>query len=211
MDSQKRSGIDSLSGFCSSAGHENVENANTMVDNQFCHFESNRLDDADFNYVRDVLEVAGFIEPEYLGTWYSLEQPLNPTLFKELEAFLRHEHEHSSDDVGSNCDHQLLFDLINEELLEIYESSLAYFPKHFSFTQHIRPLPKGNRVLEDVWKRISWHQSSRSVMDQSVDDIVARDLVKGDSWMNLHLDVEDVALDLEDLIFDELLDEVLCL
>ena len=72
--------------------HENVENSSTMACARFLHFELNRLeDDADFNYVRDVLEVSGFNGPEFLGTWYSLEQPLSPTLFKALEAYLHKE------------------------------------------------------------------------------------------------------------------------
>ncbi|KAJ6715912.1 PROTEIN TRM32 [Salix koriyanagi] len=167
-------------------------------------------DDADFNYVRDVLEVSGFTGPELLGTWYSLEQPLSPTLFKALEAYLHKGLESSSEDVAYNCDHQLLFDLINEELLAIYESSLAYFPKLFSFTQRARPLPRGNNVVDEVWKRVSWHRRSASEMEQSIEDIVARDCEKGDGWMNLQLDAEDVALDLEDLIFDELVDEAVC-
>lgn len=208
---QDRSTGDSLEESRSSTSHANAENASTMVGARFLHLELNRPeDDADFNYLRDVLEVSGFIGPESLGTWYSLEQPLSPTLFKALEAYLHKGLESSSEDVAYNCDHLLLFDLINEELLDIYESSLAYFPKLFSFTQRVRPLPRGNNVIDEVWKRISWHRRSTSEMEQSIEDIVARDCEKGDGWMNLQLDAEDAALDLEDLIFDELVDEVIC-
>ncbi|KAL3579882.1 hypothetical protein D5086_017717 [Populus alba] len=208
---QDRPTGDSLEETRSSTSHANAENASTMVGARFLHFELNRPeDDADFNYLRDVLEVSGFIGPESLGTWYSLEQPLSPTLFKALEAYLHKGLESSSEDVAYSCDHLLLFDLINEELLDIYESSLAYFPKLFSFTQRVRPLPRGNNVIDEVWKRISWHRRSTSEMEQSIEDIVARDCEKGDGWMNLQLDAEDVALDLEDLIFDELVDEVIC-
>ncbi|XP_021648023.2 uncharacterized protein LOC110640819 isoform X2 [Hevea brasiliensis] len=207
VDLQDRSSRGSWTG-CSSLDCEKDENAYTMAGDHPFHFESNELDDTDFSYVRDVLEVSGFIEQGCLGTWHSLEQPLSPTLFKELEAYLHRELECSSEDVGSNCDHQLLFDLINEVLLQIYESSLAYFPNSSS-TLRLRPLPKGNHTLEEVWKRISRHRSPRLKKEQSLDDIVARDLAKYDNWMNLQLDVEDIALDLEDLIFDELLDEVM--
>ncbi|KAJ6895460.1 hypothetical protein NC651_021841 [Populus alba x Populus x berolinensis] len=208
---QDRPTGDSLEETRSFTSHANAENASTMVGARFLRFELNRPeDDADFNYLRDVLEVSGFIGPESLGTWYSLEQPLSPTLFKALEAYLHKGLESSSEDVAYNCDHLLLFDLINEELLDIYESSLAYFPKLFSFTQRVRPLPRGNNVIDEVWKRISWHRRSTSEMEQSIEDIVARDCEKSDGWMNLQLDAEDVALDLEDLIFDELVDEVIC-
>ncbi|KAG8644463.1 hypothetical protein MANES_11G128400v8 [Manihot esculenta] len=172
------------------------------------HFESSELDDIDFNYVRDVLEVSGFIDQGCLENWHSLDQPLSPTLFKELEAYLHHESEYSSEDVGGDCDHQLLFDLINEVLLQMYKSWLAYFPKS-AFVQRVRPLPKGNHTLDEVWKRISWYRSPRLNTQNSLDDIVDKDLAKDDSWMNIQLDVEDIALDLEDLIFDELVDELM--
>ncbi|XP_021688868.2 uncharacterized protein LOC110670881 isoform X2 [Hevea brasiliensis] len=206
---QDGSSRNSLTGCCSSADRGNDENAYAVAVDHSVLFELNEPDDTDFNYVRDVLEVSGFIEQGCLGTWHSLDQPLSPTLFKELEAYLNHELECSSEDVGSNCDHQLLFDLINEVLLQIYKSSLAYFPESFSFTQRVRPLPKGNHTLEEVWKRISWYRSTALKTTQSLDDIVAQDMAKDDGWMNLQLDVEDIALDLEDLIFDELLDEVM--
>uniref|UniRef100_A0A6N2LIJ8 DUF4378 domain-containing protein n=1 Tax=Salix viminalis TaxID=40686 RepID=A0A6N2LIJ8_SALVM len=162
---------------CQTEFQMSEENASTMAGTRFLHFELNRLeDDADFNYVRDVLELSGFNGPEFLGTWYSLEQPLSPTLFKALEAYLHKEPESSSsEDVACNCDHLLMFDLINEELVEIYNSLLAYFPKLFSFTPRVSPLPRGKHVLEEVWKRISWYRKSRSGMEQTIEDIVARD------------------------------------
>ncbi|KAJ4845444.1 hypothetical protein Tsubulata_026310 [Turnera subulata] len=199
---------DSLSGLVPTAKPESsieiIEKI--IVDNHLLHSEAKgQQDDPDFYYVRDVLETSGFMDKGHAGTWYSLDQPLSPTLFKELEAYLHHHQQEPSS--KEPCDHHhLLFDLINEELLNIYKSSLAYFPKHFSFTQPVRPLPKGSHVLEEVWERIKWYKNSKS-LDQSLDDIVGRDLAKADGWLNLHLDVEDVALDLEDWIFDELLED----
>lgn len=209
IDLEDRSSINSLTGCCSSADRENNENAYGVAGDHSVHFESNELDDNDFNYVRDVLEVSGFMEQGCLGTWHSLDQPLLPTLFKELESYLHHELECSSEDIGCNCDHQLLFDLINEVLIQIHGTSLAYFPEPFSFTQRLRLSPKGNHNLEEVWKRITWYRSTGLKTKQSSDNILARDIAKYDSWMNLQADVEDIALDLEDLIFDELLNEVM--
>ncbi|KDP44233.1 hypothetical protein JCGZ_05700 [Jatropha curcas] len=204
LDQQDRSSS------CISVDSKNYESAHSMVDCNFLHFQLNEVEENDFSYVKDVLDISGLFEQGCLGTWHSLDQPLSPTLFKELEAYLHHESERSSENFGFNCDHQLLFDLINEVLLHIHGSSLAYFPKPFSFTQLVHPSPKGIHILEEVWKRISWYRNSRTKADQSLDDIVIRDLSKDDSWRNLQIDVEDIALDLEDLIFDDLINEVVC-
>jgi hypothetical protein len=198
---QTKSSTGSLPAFGSIVTPESVEN-------HFLHFH---LDDADFNYVRLVLELSGFNKTEHLGTWYSLEQPLSPSLFKELEALLHPELEDYGEENECSCDdHRLLFDLINDTLLEVYERSFTYFPKAFSFNHHIRPMPKGHHLLEEVWERLSSHLSLRPELDQSLDDVVARDMTKGAGWMNLQFDNECVALELEDLIFDELLDELIC-
>ncbi|KAM5583669.1 protein TRM32 [Rosa sericea] len=191
--------------LCSSAKCEQTEIEQTNMDHhssQFVH----KMDDPELNYVRDVLELSGFMGNEYLGTWYSMDQPLDPSVVKELEARFHHQHE-----ITGNWDHQLLFDLVNETLLDIHERSYTYFPRALSFSgsKH-RPMPKGQHLLEDVWTRISSYMSFRPELVQSLDDILARDLAKADTWMNLQWETECVALELEDLIFEELLDEVIC-
>ncbi|XP_062016277.1 protein TRM32 isoform X2 [Rosa rugosa] len=191
--------------LCSSAKCEQTEIEQTNVDHHSSQFVD-KMDDPELNYVRDVLELSGFMGNEYLGTWYSMDQPLDPSVFKELEARFQHQL-----DFTENWDHQLLFDLVNETLLDIHERSYTYFPKALSFSgsKH-RPMPKGQHLLEDVWTRISSHMSFRPELVQSLDDILARDLAKADTWMNLQWETECVALELEDLIFEELLDEVIC-
>ncbi|XP_022731225.1 protein TRM32-like [Durio zibethinus] len=189
---------------------QSVEYETVEISSRFLFFESDKEDDPCYNYVRDVLELSGFIQNDCLQTWYSPDQPLNPSLFKELETFLHDEPEYSVEEVGSNCDHQLVFDLVNEALLEISEKSPIYFPKPFSFNCRISPVLKGDNVLQEVWTKVSRNLASQPESDQSLDDIVARDLAK-DAWLNLQAESEFVALELEDLIFDELLDEVLCL
>ena len=44
-------------------------------------------------------------------------------------------------------------------------------------------------------------------LDQTLDDVVGRDLAKGKGWMILQEEEEYVALELEEMIMDELLDE----
>ena len=189
--------------------HESVEYETMVISSRFLIFESDKEANPCYNYVRDILELSGFIQNEYLQTWYSTDQPLNPSLFKELETLLHPELECSIEEVGSNCDRQLVFDLVNEALLEISEKSSIYFPKPFSFNCRINLMLKGNNILQEVWTKVSRTLAFQPEYDQSLDDIVARDFAK-DAWMNLQAEAEFVALELEDLVFDELLDELLC-
>lgn len=176
------------------------------------HLES---ENADFNYVQALLELSGFIgNEEQAWTWHSLDQPLSPSLFKQTEQdYFCHEliEEEEDEEVAGMrfINRQLLFDLVNETLREMIEKSYTYFPKGFSFSWNIRRTSKGHHPVEDVWHKTSTSLMLRPELDQTLDDVVARDLDKGDGWMKLELESQMVALDIEDLIFDQLLDEVI--
>ncbi|GAB2274367.1 hypothetical protein Dimus_009131 [Dionaea muscipula] len=45
----------------------------------------------------------------------------------------------------------------------------------------------------------------RPALDPTLDGAVSRDLSRGDGWLNLQFNTECIAIELEDLIFDELL------
>ncbi|MCD7453942.1 hypothetical protein HAX54_022752 [Datura stramonium] len=157
---------------------------------------------AEFNYVKDVLELSGFSGNEFM----------NLSVFEEHEGcFLSHPDCSGYAEESGSCDQLLLFDLINEVLLQLYERSSLYWPKALTSRSYIHPmLHFGYHLLEEVWKDISWWLSFKLENDQSLlDDAASRDLEKGDSWMNLQSDAECVGLELEDLIFDDLLDEII--
>ncbi|XP_042940600.1 uncharacterized protein LOC122275555 [Carya illinoinensis] len=201
------SGMDTSEVAAGGVELEEVEPFNTPSDPKTLHLEVDAKDKAEFNYVRDVLELSGFSGNESLATWHSEDQPVNPSVYEEVEGCLLPDAEFSGKEVG-NCSHPLLFDLINEVLMEMFGRSYSYCPKLLSPLSHIRPIPSGHHVLEEVWTLMSWYLSSRPGSDQSLDYSVSRDLSKSDWWMNLQFDTECVGLELEDLIFEDLLEEV---
>ncbi|KAG4155667.1 hypothetical protein ERO13_D03G125800v2 [Gossypium hirsutum] len=157
-----------------------------------------------YNYVRDILELSGLLQNQCLHPWYSPHQPLNPLLFKQLETLLHPELKHCSID-----DHQLVFDLVNEALVGMSEKACVHkFPKPFN--RGIGLMFKGNAVLlQEVWRYVSGNMGFQQEHDGSLDDIVGRDMEK-DAWMFLQGEDDFVALELQELVFDGLLDELLC-
>lgn len=165
---------------------------------------------AQFDYVRDILELSGFSGSELLGSWHSNDKPMDPGLFEEMEeGCMVLDPECSGNIEGNYCHHLLLFDLINEVLMEIYAKSYTYCPRSLSALSHIRLMPVGGHILEEVWANISWYLNSIPEADLLLDYIVSRDLAKNDGWMNLQFDSECVGLEIEDLIFDNLLEEII--
>lgn len=163
---------------------------------------------AEFKYVRGVLELSGLSRKELLEKWHSNDLPVNASVFEEVEGCLPLEPEFSGKEDYGSCDHLLLFDLTNEVLMDIYEISSTYCPVRLTSLSHIRPLPVGYHVLEAVWSNISCYLSREPDSDQTLDNVVSQDLAKGDGWMNLQFEAECLGLELEDWIFDDLLDEL---
>ncbi|KAJ1265952.1 hypothetical protein BS78_08G113200 [Paspalum vaginatum] len=169
------------------------------------HIYVSDKNEADFQYVKDILKKSGFSCGDV--DWYTSNQPVSPVVFEEAECLCQ-EQSMSSDEPHSIVRRMLLFDLINEVLLDIYDSSLVIGPWHSRFDLRTRPIPVGSHVLEEVWAKMSSYLSLHWREGQTVEDIVAHDLMRKDSWMNLLYDAECTALDLEDLMVEDLLDDV---
>ncbi|TKY53612.1 TRM32 protein [Spatholobus suberectus] len=173
--------------------------------------EVDASNEAAFNYVRKVLELSGFTGHDSLGIWYSDNLPVDPSVFEELEGCLLLDPDCSGNSgEDGECNHLLLFDIINEGLWEIFGRSYNYYPRPLSSLSHVHPLPAGENVLHKVWTLISWYLNSTTELYPSLDYYVSKDLAKYDGWMNLQFDSECVGLELDDLIFDDLLEEIFC-
>ncbi|KAL8197925.1 hypothetical protein R6Q57_030083 [Mikania cordata] len=157
-------------------------------------------DKAEFQFVKQVLEKSGFLLG--FGEWY---RPMDPLLFEEVETcFLQAKYLDSikEEEVKINDHHLLLFDLVNEALLEIHNTTHTYCPHLLTTRSKLSPMPVGYRFLERVWVIVNMYLS------WSFDDAMSRDLAKGNGWMNLHADAEFVGMQLEELLVDDLLDEL---
>uniref|UniRef100_A0A0R0EKA2 DUF4378 domain-containing protein n=1 Tax=Glycine max TaxID=3847 RepID=A0A0R0EKA2_SOYBN len=194
---------------------ENFQNLGTLskrFNYEIPSIEVDPSNEAAFNYVRKVLELSGFTGHDSLGIWYSDNQPLDPSMYEELEGCLLLDPDCSRNSEGGECNHHLLlFDIINEGLLEIFGRSYNYYPRPLSYLSHVHPLPSGENVLCKVWTLISWYlmNSTTSELYLSLDYYVSKDLAKYDGWMNLQFDSECVGLELDDLIFEDLLEEII--
>ncbi|KAJ8754253.1 hypothetical protein K2173_002153 [Erythroxylum novogranatense] len=187
---------------------EKLEFPSKKLGDDTLHFQVDAKDKADFDYVREILELSGFTQDEELGTWHSDEQPVDPSLFQEMIDCMLLDPESSGNEEGDNFYYLLLFDLINEVLMDIYAKSYSFYPIPLSSLSKIRPMPMGQHVLKEVWGQIRWYMNSSPGHRHYLDYILSKDLAKSDGWMNLQFDMECVGLELEDMIFDDLLDEV---
>ncbi|KAK4440857.1 protein TRM32 [Sesamum alatum] len=166
---------------------------------------------SDLYYVRHLLDQSGIAADLSDVTWHASDQPFSPNLFEKVEACWPHERDQLTGlpDFYGCWHHQMLFDLVNEVLLEVYDMSLPYYPKPLSSSCHVRPFPMGSHIIEEVSTRAGMLLKLKPEEKQSLDCIVAHDLSHDRSWMNLQLESECVALDVEEMMFNELLEEII--
>ncbi|KAL8501722.1 hypothetical protein ACS0TY_021008 [Phlomoides rotata] len=165
---------------------------------------------SDLDYVRSLLEQSGIAVDASEIAWHSSNQLFSPQLFEEVEARWPHARDELTGcpDFYGCWHHQMLFDLVNEVLLEVYDVSLPYYPKPLSSRCHVSPFPVGDRLIDEVCRSIRRLVDMKAEENELLDDIVARDLDQDHSWMNLQMESEFVGFDIEDMIFDELVQEV---
>ncbi|KAM0953538.1 putative protein TRM32 [Dioscorea sansibarensis] len=173
------------------------------------YVEVDKKDEAEFMYVRDLLKKSEFSGQNLPREFYSPYPEVHHSLLHTDTKHSSHESaDIATDDPEMSLDHQLRFDLINEVLADIYVRSFSYWPGFMHFNSRTRPMPSGYHILEEVWENISWHLGSQTQhTSQNLDSIIARDFTTNDGWMNLRWDAECVALELEALLFDDLLHE----
>ncbi|GAB2292439.1 hypothetical protein Dimus_026679 [Dionaea muscipula] len=190
----------------SSPGYED----NVVIHEKLSHINKGDILDADFHFVKHILELSGFMSKDQPQTCLLLQQQLDPELFEEAEVGFSPEPKCSSKAGASNsCYRKLVFDLVDQALFDIFERSCTYYPKALSSRCRVHQVPTGVDVLEEVWASVRGHLRWRLDLNPSLDGIVARDLSRNKSWMSLQFESECIALQMEDLIFYELLDEVI--
>ncbi|KAK4435361.1 hypothetical protein Salat_0699500 [Sesamum alatum] len=120
------------------------------------------------------------------------EELLDESLFDEFE-FL-----------PPDCyfDPKLLFDHMNEVLLEIYQSHFCS-PPWLEFTKpKIRSVPLAERVLAEIMTEANFYLLPRTEK-RTLDQLVAKDVASSRSWLDVRLDTEQIVIDVSEEVLEE--------
>ncbi|XP_010253349.1 PREDICTED: uncharacterized protein LOC104594654 isoform X2 [Nelumbo nucifera] len=138
-------------------------------------------------YLRDVdRELA-------LSTWYSSECPVSPLVFEKLE-------KKYDEQTWLRSDRRLLFDRINEGLMEIFGPQIDPHPWVKSSIKMVCLGWGRESLVEELWKWLVCQE--RDVSVDSPEKILGRDVC-----LELGDDIEVVGTEIERLLFDELIGE----
>ncbi|CAI0408313.1 unnamed protein product [Linum tenue] len=154
-------------------------------------------EDSMLKYIKDVLLDSGLNWDEFYLMSDSSDQILNPSSCHELEFY---------PDQFCN-DKQLLFNCIDEVLMEVYDFYFGSSPGlSLGNPASTRPIPDMNHTIDEVCERLHWHLRLLP-SPRTLDQVVKRDMAKNGSWMDLRRDSETALVDICEDIFERLIEE----
>ncbi|KAK7340259.1 hypothetical protein VNO77_20958 [Canavalia gladiata] len=151
-----------------------------------------------YDYVKAVFHASGLTRDQVLMKFLSSDKILDPSLFDQVEFFsnlLSH-------------DQKLLFDCINEVLMEVCQHYFGVSPWVSFVSPIIRPTPSMKRVILKVWEGVCWHVLPLPP-PRTLEQIVRKDMARSGTWMNLGLDAEAVGFEMGEAILAELMEDTI--
>ncbi|KAI3441790.1 DUF4378 domain-containing protein [Psidium guajava] len=151
-----------------------------------------------FEYVKKVLEVANLNCDDLHLKSQSSDQLIELSVLDKVDFFGDHLH----------YDQKLLFDCINEVLLEVFEYNNRCYPSLSFVKCRIWPIPNMKYAVLEVCRGVHWHLLPLPP-PRSLEQIVQKDMSRMGTWMNLRFDVENIGVEMSEAIIAELIEEIL--
>ncbi|KAL0920652.1 hypothetical protein M5K25_009802 [Dendrobium thyrsiflorum] len=211
----------SLSEFGNRSEHVESEKCGMATQTQL--YESNETiltEGCGEAYVRDILVVSGL----YRACW-PLDQaisrmdgqvkPISSSVFDEVEEKCRKlrrvDDDYSTMSLGDiDIDRKMLFDLVNEALPSVLDSSMTQLmKKRLSDHHYLTQLHHGRKLLDDLLIQIQIYSNPKVEQPQSIDDIVVWDLKLMPLLTAAHEDISSLGREIEWVIMRELIDDLL--
>ncbi|XP_040372416.1 uncharacterized protein LOC112181567 isoform X2 [Rosa chinensis] len=149
------------------------------------------------DFVKAVMQASGFNWDDFCMKWLSSDQLIEPSLCDDVEFC-----------PNPLCyDQKLLFDCINEVLVEVCGRYYGCFP-WVSSVKPIRPVPDMKTAIHEVWVEVHWHLSPLP-LPHTLDQIVTKDLSRTGAWMDLRFDTETIGVDMGEAILQDLIEEII--
>ncbi|XVE81294.1 hypothetical protein DITRI_Ditri15bG0052400 [Diplodiscus trichospermus] len=174
------------------------EECGSLATNQSNHIKT-CMDDKEsiFEYIKAVLQPSSFSWDELYIRSLSSDLLLEPLLLDEVE-YLPNQLCH---------DQKLLFDCINEVLMEI--CGYYFGSPGVSFVKpNVRPIPNMQNTIQEVWQGVYWHLLPMP-LPRTLDHIVRKDLAKTGTWLNLRLDTDCIGVEMGEAILQDLVEDAI--
>ncbi|KAH9288735.1 hypothetical protein KI387_032852 [Taxus chinensis] len=176
-----------------------------------------------YSYIAEIFQVSGLLEDTecYPIVYHSSVSPIDPQLFSVLEQRQsRLEHQNGQGQANSHkkkkshikkINRELTFNTVNDILCTKLSPYLNLRPWMYSAKKIQRKRPTGKELLKEVWDEF---QGLPTVPSEDICETLIRMLQKDflrdvDSWGDHTTEIAGAVLDIERLIFKDLIDETI--
>uniref|UniRef100_A0A2C9VRR4 DUF4378 domain-containing protein n=1 Tax=Manihot esculenta TaxID=3983 RepID=A0A2C9VRR4_MANES len=148
-----------------------------------------------FEYVKAVVQASG----ENWDESYIMSNPsdplFDPSIFDEVEFF-----------PNQFCyDKKLLFDCVDEVLMEVYGKNFGC-SLGLSFAKPtVRPAPDMKNTIHEIWEGV-YRYLLPLPLPCTIELIVEKDMAKTGTWMDLRYDSETIIIEIGEAIFKDLME-----
>ena len=148
-----------------------------------------------FEHIKAVLQASSFNWDELYIRSLSSDMLLDPLVLDEVE--------YSPNQLCH--DQKLLFDCINEVLMEV--CGYYFGSPGMSFVKpNIRPVPNMKNSIQEVWQGVYWHLLPM-LLPRALDQIVRKDMAKTGTWMDLRIDTDCIGVEMGEAILEGLVED----
>ncbi|KAH7278059.1 hypothetical protein KP509_38G022100 [Ceratopteris richardii] len=189
---------------------QHVEDAGFVLEGSVSFQET----EPELTYVKDLLVASGLSleSSSTLMKWHKPKQPLDSCIFEIVENSYRSNESISAMRKNGGLIRQrrlLLFDIVNEVLVDVLDPLMSC---HTCWNSIHKPSTLYHRAdfLGQIWSRVSKLLWSQSDGQDTLGSLVAEDLACKDPWQELSPDNELVLLVAEEAIWNDLLEDVVC-
>ncbi|TKY63924.1 TRM32 protein [Spatholobus suberectus] len=151
-----------------------------------------------YDYIKALLQASGLTIDQLLMKCISSDKILDPSLIDQVE-FLPNQLCH---------DQKLIYDCINEVLVEVCRNYFGVSPCVSFVNPGIRPTPNMKKVIVKVWEGVCWHFLPLPPL-RTLDKIVKKDMGKYGAWMDLRLEAETIGFEMGEAILAELMEDTI--
>ncbi|KAI3693950.1 hypothetical protein L1987_76906 [Smallanthus sonchifolius] len=156
--------------------------------------DSGDNEESAFEYVEAVLLSSDLNWSEFETRWISSVQILDPSIFDEVETFSSR----------AKYDQKLLFDSTNEALEHVCN---RFIPESSIIKRNVGPVPKGMDLINEVWSRLE--SCLGKLYPRDLNELVRNHLETSRMWLDLQTGSRELVIELEELIFEETVDDII--
>ncbi|KAL2335975.1 hypothetical protein Fmac_010421 [Flemingia macrophylla] len=151
-----------------------------------------------YDYIKAALQASGLTIDQLLMKCLSSGKILDASLFDPVE-FLPNQPCH---------DQKLIYDCINEVLMEVCQNYFGVTLRESSTSPGIRPTLNMKKVIIKVWEGVCWHFLPLPP-PRTLDKIIKKDMDKSRSWMDLRHEAETIGSEMEEAILEDLMEDTI--